>query len=70
MERIEVNVQTGEQTVIQLTPEENAILLQREAQVQLEKRWRFEDARARSVSEKLALIGLTIAELKAELARV
>lgn len=64
MNRIEVNVQTGERKVIELTPEEEKELVARAA---------IEAAKPaptpRTVAQKLAPLGLTIEELKAELAK-
>ena len=69
MKRTVVNVQTGEQTEIDLTPEEVADAL---ARTQVERTDR-DAAQARKASmtldEKLAPLGITVAELRAELAR-
>ena len=57
MERIEVNVQTGEQRIVQLTPAEIAEINSRPA-----------PPAPLTPAEKLAAAGLTVEELKALLA--
>ena len=55
MERIEVNVQTGEQQTIELTPEEIA---------ELQSRPQPKPPVPPTPAEKLAAAGLTVAELR------
>lgn len=55
MERIEVNVITGEQTIIPLTPEEIK---------EIQRRPQPEPAPEPTAAEKLARAGLTVAEIK------
>ncbi len=55
MERIEVNVQTGEQKIIPLTAEEIA---------EIQSRPQPEPAPEQTAEQKLAAAGLTVAELK------
>ena len=55
MHRIEVNVQTGEQQIIELTPEEIA---------EIESRPQPEPIPEPTAAEKLAAAGLTVDELK------
>jgi hypothetical protein len=59
MHRIEVNVQTGEQQIIELTPEEIA---------EIESRPQPEPTPEPTAAEKLAAVGLTVEDLKALLA--
>jgi len=55
MERIEVNVQTGEQQTIELTPEEIA---------ELQSRPQPQPPAPLTPAEKLAAAGLTVVELR------
>jgi hypothetical protein len=55
MERIEVNVQTGEQQIIALTPEEIA---------EIESRPQPEPPPVLTTEQKLEAAGLTVAELR------
>ena len=59
MHRIEVNVETGEQQIIELTPEEIA---------EIESRPQPEPTPEPTAAEKLAAVGLTVEDLKALLA--
>lgn len=70
MERIEVNVQTGERSVIALTSQEEADAQVRGMQEQTDRAKRETAFRARPTEEKLAQFGITLAELKAELAKI
>ena len=74
MERIEINVQTGERKVIVFTPEEEAAAIARGAQVDAAEQARrareMVAFKARPIDEKLVALGLTLAELKAELAKI
>jgi len=56
MHRIEVNVQTGEQQIIELTAEEIA---------EIQSRPQPEPIPERTPAEKLASVGLTVEDLKA-----
>ena len=69
MNRIEINVQTGERKVIELTPEEVADAQARTAAELASKQAEQARKAAMTLSEKLALlpVGITIEELKAAL---
>ena len=56
MHRIEVNVETGEQQIIELTPEEIA---------EIESRPQPAPIPEPTAAEKLAAVGLTVEDLKA-----
>ena len=70
MKRIEVNVQTGERTVVALTPQEIAEAQIRGQQELARKVARTAAFKSRPIEEKLAALGITLAELKAELAKI
>ena len=69
MNRIEVNVETGERTEIDLTPAEVADALALTALVKTERDAAQQRKDSMTLAEKLAPLGITVAELRAELAR-
>ena len=69
MKRTVVNVQTGEQTEIDLTPAEVADALARTAAEKTARDTSQARKDSMTLAEKLAPLGITVAELKAELAR-
>lgn len=69
MKRTVVNVTTGERTEIDLTPGEEAGALARTAAERTERGAAQARKASMTLAEKLAPLGITVAELKAELAR-
>ena len=74
MQRIEINVTTGERKIIAFTPEEEAAAIADGARADAaEQARRVREVvafKARPIEEKLMALGLTLAELKAELAKI
>ena len=70
MKRIEIDVQTGERKVIELTPEEIADAQARNV-AELAARTAEQEKKAKmTMNEKLAPLGITLSELKMELAKL
>ena len=67
MNRIEVNVQTGERKIIELTSEEVAEALSNTAKELAKRDATAALEAAMTVEQKLARIGLTLTQLKAAL---
>ena len=69
MKRTVVNVQTGERTEIDLTPGEEADAMARTAAEKTARDTSQARKDSMTLAEKLAPLGITVAELRAELAR-